>query len=1239
MAQAKADTGTDKYDIWVARGGVDENGRYWDTASTIAEAWMEANPQDRRSLEQVARWIIDTNHLKTIDGKDCHGNLSIAVVHKGQKVKLPEGNELSAFEVVYERLCVSKKELPPRQPEVQAEEPFAQFSPVPKGMVEYGLAMSRANFFLGVPPKDVAAERAERKGNRHGNRLKPSDSEGTYTKDDEGYDIVLRRAGRADGSLGELIYAPELTYYIDANGNAIVPNTKFEQKLEENARRMFDENGKPIYVVDGNALISINRRMNPDYAGIFKDERTAANRITEFSNTAEGLDVITAYAGIERAYGKTAASYKQSNSTQDARYLLELNVQMALNPIVWSVSHQGVPVIETEVIQTQMRSILSAHPELNSEFGSLVNLVSSPNKLDKATDRQKYRNYMDEWAQERAELDFIKKGYTQKDNGHYVNAKDGSPLNIPELTTPEIGAIFADSIQRKGSRAPTQFEIELGTGVAINSQRQAPDALAQAELDFVHKFRTDKAFATKVIKTAADTPGALQKLNDLLFHATRDDTDNQRLLAFTDKTSDVVSFIGFTNNGKAEDYAKAIALQLTGSEKTAKKMLADDPNIGDRLVQGLVRTATIGLVTIGKGENQNRGLFDAEPAIKNRINGYNEFGDVIDPALAAKNLDDVVSAYQSLAGRIEEGQNAGVQATDVGRHNFALVANPQAYQLREQELVAEDALRVNAKTSRVSAYRRGMDGNSGYQDVLAAAGPAMVDALKDAWVVNQNYAGNTNVIANIEAATEARIVRGEKVVGNVSDAQIKAAALAAVNGTSFAVTPNTAPTAAGVNTGKRGLSAAAYSMALLDKVAATGVDSPEALRMQAILQTNLQLGAGKDGKKGTGDDTVDAVYAAFMLDQLELMDGTAKGGRAKAEANVSKFFADNHKFNDGTTRGGRRATAAVVLANKLSGSNLDAGTVDLHATGHAAANAGTTTEASTVTFNGKATALDTSAIEAAVKSGDPKAMAQVMASANNATHGPTPEKMNAAIVSGLASSNAATFSMLVVDTALSSPEGYDSMLALIKELDGQDGRNVSRYADALRSQIKSVNDARIAAGKAGNPEIEDQAYMNALTAFTGFFGDGKHDAADVNSAKALSDLIVGDKALTSTFAGQFQSVNVGSDKAGFMNSLVDKGVFSREELTELYSFGGITNEATRNEKFAAWLAGHKDTLQAFTAHTGISYIEVIKLIVASQIPHKPGEHPFGDNPFGNCEGPDRSPFCPVREVIDVVIRD
>lgn len=111
LARPIQQEGGANYDIMIVRGG-NEPEPYWDTVTTIAQAWKRANPNDRRSITQIGQWIIEENHLKTKDGKDCKGDLDVAVIWAGQRLKLPEGAALGDFDVVYARNCNPPKTQP-----------------------------------------------------------------------------------------------------------------------------------------------------------------------------------------------------------------------------------------------------------------------------------------------------------------------------------------------------------------------------------------------------------------------------------------------------------------------------------------------------------------------------------------------------------------------------------------------------------------------------------------------------------------------------------------------------------------------------------------------------------------------------------------------------------------------------------------------------------------------------------------------------------------------------------------------------------------------------------------------------------------------------------------------------------------------------------------------------------------------------------------------------------------------
>lgn len=107
------DGNTDR-DIFIVRGGTtiesDPSGypkdvRYYDTVDTIVQAWRQANPDSNWSFNRIWNWIVTENHLQYANGELCqppHDPFRAPVIHPGQRLKVPEGNEIPEFDPVYE---------------------------------------------------------------------------------------------------------------------------------------------------------------------------------------------------------------------------------------------------------------------------------------------------------------------------------------------------------------------------------------------------------------------------------------------------------------------------------------------------------------------------------------------------------------------------------------------------------------------------------------------------------------------------------------------------------------------------------------------------------------------------------------------------------------------------------------------------------------------------------------------------------------------------------------------------------------------------------------------------------------------------------------------------------------------------------------------------------------------------------------------------------------------------------
>ncbi|PZP86489.1 MAG: hypothetical protein DI582_02540 [Azospirillum brasilense] len=767
---------------------------YYDTVSGIAKAWKEANPDDPRSLRQVQRDIVLANRLKTRNGVACTGeNIQDAVIRAGQTLVLPAGNPANPelhYDCPPERRprppepVQSIQEIPPVPVEPQAEaRPLAQLNLTPDGARRYTVGVNAYDYFLGEPPRDPAAQGHSRFDRRRGSDLNPGYAEGTRAfvdaereqgnnrgeeptgrTDNDRY--VLSRAGDRNGRRGEFRYRPSQVEFVDTDVNSPTygqptgHNRKFDYKFEENARFGVNENGQIMSLVDGSALISQDRRLNPYKGNQFTDAMTARNVITTMNSTAEGHLTVLSYAAIERGLSNSEQRFFAEGgtpTTQDAERMLQLNTQRALHPLTWSVSSNGVPVGNVDTIRGEINGVLNSpqfaslpqedQSRLRGTYSQYLPLLDNPQALEGAIatngGRSQWVNPLREWVPERIEErpEVVLRGYSDAPD------RRAGDMNREERVAraTEVGNAYADLAWRTSVRVPTETEVQLGTGVLLNAERQQADPMSQNRVAFLRSLEENPALRQQYINEVMSTPGALQKVTDPVFHATRGTGNNSGILAFD-------------GDRDADRFGHSVAERLAGREHRGRLNYSGGNVLVNNFVNPLVTLATIGIVNsqdINGGRNQTRGIADGVPeAIQSRWNAGGESAAQIDSAFT-----DIIRQ-----ARLAEERGVPMAAT-----SLTLAVNPN--------------LNEDKNNGRMT---------DSYRAFIGALPEAGRNAVYDQMVVNQ-----PGLAGRIEVGTEQRILAGERIA-TVDASTIETAR--AANGNPIVI-PAGALTASGLTSG------------------------------------------------------------------------------------------------------------------------------------------------------------------------------------------------------------------------------------------------------------------------------------------------------------------------------------------------------------------------------------------------------------------------------------------------------
>ncbi|MDX2094487.1 MAG: hypothetical protein SFW64_00865 [Alphaproteobacteria bacterium] len=724
------DSGKADYDLYTIRGN-GKRGKEWegDGLRSVYNAWSKANP-GKYNYKEFAAWVIEHNDLKTVKGVPCKGDPTLEPnLILGSTIKLPEGNEIGDFELL--KICHDKPSVPlvtpivaeaspvqaaplelsPREVEVR---PLHQLIVNSQGTVRDAVLLDGADYFVGRPPRDVAAEspgerdKLRERGKRR-NGLHPGTHEGTAVNtgsgkgdraasaldtlqvpflggmiDPEGNHVDLRRANK------ELEFAPGKHIRLDGNGNPVGPNTRNNQKMESGVSLAVDADGAVRTVQDMSALISLNRRNNPDYHGLFgvlgiREALTARNRNLPLTNTGEGVALVTTYLGAERAYEKIDTAFKAAPNAADAEKLLQLNVQMAMHPLVWSVDSYGVPVDRVQTLRDEMQRIVARLPEdedktrLSETYvAPYWDVLDNPTRLNEAIGehggRADWINPMQDWKAERLEEDFIVKGYgdtpeTRVSAPHRHHKNAGGSLRerrearqqqeaLRREEAERVGTVYANQMWEKSIRPPTASETALGSGLLHDVQGQKEENLAPARLKLLRHLRDDPKARAAWVEHMLATPGGMQNISDLLHFSSNTKSGNYQLL-------------GYAGAGEAAAGARDIASRLAGEDQ-GEALLHQK----HRFLDGLGRFLTLGIASPGKNRNQNNGLFGFSEATAARWNDSDTHAvvdgavtEVLDRAIAVAEaggpVGNIAATALVLTMDADRAENAGATATSM----------------------------------------------------------------------------------------------------------------------------------------------------------------------------------------------------------------------------------------------------------------------------------------------------------------------------------------------------------------------------------------------------------------------------------------------------------------------------------------------------------------------------------------------------------------------------------------------
>jgi hypothetical protein len=736
-------------------------------------------------------WIARENRLKDTKGRDCDDKAFVSResrIHPNQNLIVPEGNELVAPSLVTIK-CPKAKPVPPEAPATPfvpvvvppAPEPdptlrkiYAQAIPQSDGTLQQTARYDRVDFLVGRPPQDAGAELSMVTAKRTPDgALAPMDSEGTKVRMNRGK-IVMDRT-----TYSEIEYRPGYHAIVDRSGMALRANEDRPQKIFEGPRLAIDADGNQVTVVSANAVISLPRRLNPNYSGFIREEDMAEvnKQISKWANSGEGAEYAVTLVAAEREYNRIATDYfagKSSNQLADAQKLIELNIQQRMHPIVWSINSHGVPVLSPEDTKNNIKQVLAQlspadRAELESRYNQYIPALGDAVKLAEMTagTRDSWHNPVKPWAIERAREGFIRDGYE-----HYT-ADASAEQSAMNYALEQVTPMWNRSI-----RAPYATEIALGRGEILNPARQNAPAMITARALDLQQMIDDPAYLASVADDAVTTQGKLEKWTNPVYFATRPDDANPSIVGVErENEGPLLDWIGTQWTGivggrgtgrEAREFNRQVSDKLFGNKVDVAEKLngerpgwfrrnilgVDDPlmyktpNLGDNIIREATHFPSIGLVSVFNGMNMNVGVGEGLRKI------------VADRLADPKTRPEVLEGFRLMAERAKLAQDKGV---DIFASSATLSRDPNA-----DEDAGRGAQSYTGQSARGRANQR----------MLAT----------DQMVVNQNEgAGNTpgaletavkvetaagNLVKDTPAAWKAAVTEAEKAVASGDPKQV-----------------------------------------------------------------------------------------------------------------------------------------------------------------------------------------------------------------------------------------------------------------------------------------------------------------------------------------------------------------------------------------------------------------------------------------------------------------------------------
>ncbi|MBN8543905.1 MAG: hypothetical protein J0M34_06535 [Alphaproteobacteria bacterium] len=772
--------------------------------------------EEQRILREHATWLVEagTAHVNDIDAvpANCGKWVYNYPLTPNQDVKLltDQTPRYHPLNTCTDGVCTLTVELERALEPVIAAAPVA-VQPTPTRVLvqevlstgsreEQQLSVDYFNLIRGRQPRDVAADGPERRDMRPGRA-----SEGTLVQDGTGRDASVTDTSRNRGA--EATFRPQRSVNVDQYGQATDYNEEQTQKLETTPRLVFDADGNEGWSIDGSALISINRRRDPDFENIFTNFSTARNRINELNATAEGLRYFTSLRATEDLRQPLIQSTTPL-SFADSERALQLTLRTALNPLVRSEYGYGVELnrdliradydrvlasaLANESIpqadRDRLRATYAGYSELLDDPLALANAVADHRNVntqealytnttvvvdmggresdiqtrnvtlsaeqraqlgirDDATGADALFNPEKAIISQRVEIRDIRRAYRAEDQRATRDRESSRQTQTREVREVlRYAQANADRSNAMTTGAPNVRDIDVATGVTFNNETQTTESILQqaTELQTALGDPANEQFRNAYVDYVLSSQDNLSQILEIYNYATNPNGASENWRA-----------LGFETHEEALNYTRRHAKTLSGNNNLRGNLQYEDNRDG---------------FLFFSWENRSENLRQGQEVAQAMLARYNSpTATPEDRAIIRRDLMDMI-------GRIDPN-------------------SPQAAPILTR-LMNSVSLDVAYDTGSGIAGRETGDLNPRYQAIIDAQ-PAELDIAEigNNWDMYRSTVDGRNLAANIAISIQQRINNGENIVIVDDDRAIELANAAIDNNSTVVDLPPPEPLA------------------------------------------------------------------------------------------------------------------------------------------------------------------------------------------------------------------------------------------------------------------------------------------------------------------------------------------------------------------------------------------------------------------------------------------------------------